>query len=86
MHIDEIYRCRDCGKEHDSYGHLHHPGPETGGFCASCGSDNVRDVPVAYATGDGKMAELMRNGQCPKCRSNMHGELVCETCGLEIVK
>lgn len=44
------------------------------------------DIPVAYATGDGSMAKLMANGQCPKCQSEMGGEMKCGICGLEIIE
>lgn len=84
--ITELYRCRQCGHDHDDYSHLHHPSPETGGFCANCGGDDLVDVTVAFAQGDGSMAELMRNGQCPKCRTDMGGDLTCGVCGLEIVQ
>jgi len=41
---------------------------------------------MTYAQGDGTMARLMANGQCPKCRCEMRGEMKCENCGLEIVQ
>lgn len=42
---EELYVCRDCGHQHESYSHLYHPNDETGGFCAACKSETV-DVMV----------------------------------------
>ena len=42
---DEIYDCRDCGNQHESYEQLHHPDEHTGGFCTHCGSEQL-DVLV----------------------------------------
>jgi len=42
---DEIYECRDCGTQHDSYNSLYHPDEHTGGFCTNCKSE-LLDVLV----------------------------------------
>ena len=83
--ITEILRCRDCGTEYEDYHQLKHYSEDSGGFCRACGSDAIIDVQLTFAQGDGSMAKLMANGQCPKCHCDMNGEMKCENCGLEIV-
>ena len=38
---DELYECKDCGKQYESYNALHHPDEHTGGYCW-CGSDDIK--------------------------------------------
>jgi len=38
---DEVYECKDCGKQYDSYNQLNHPSEDTGGFCW-CGSEDIK--------------------------------------------
>jgi len=38
---DELYECRDCGTQHESYNQLYHPDEHTGGFCRSCKSEII---------------------------------------------
>lgn len=85
MQIDEVYRCRQCGYEASGYNALKHYSDDSGGFCPACDGCDF-DVIDYSVSGDGSMARLMANGQCPKCRIAMGGELKCKACGLEIVK
>lgn len=77
---EEEMRCADCGCVDIKWEDGEHC------RCKRCGCPMTEYVPVAYATGDGSMAKLMANGQCPKCQSEMGGEMKCETCGLEIAR
>lgn len=85
MTYDEIYRCADCGYEPTHAHQLKWEDPEHC-RCPNCASPVIDDVAVAWATGDGSMAKLMANGQCPKCQCEMGGEMKCENCGLEIIQ
>ena len=80
MTYDEITRCADCGCEEFKWDDAEHC------RCKRCACPMTDDIPVAYATGDGSMAKLMANGQCPKCHSEMGGEMKCGICGLEIIE
>jgi hypothetical protein len=40
--MNEIYICKDCGNEHDSYQDLKHYSWESGGFCRACGGDRMK--------------------------------------------
>lgn len=76
---EEEMRCADCGCDKFDWEDAEHC------RCKNCACPVTEHVAVAYATGDGSMAKLMANGQCPKCRCEMAGQMKCENCGLEIV-
>lgn len=44
--MNEIYICKDCGNEHDSYQDLKHYSWESGGFCRACGGDRMKVIDL----------------------------------------
>ena len=39
--MEDIYKCMNCGGEHDGYHNLKHYSEDSGGFCRYCGGDYV---------------------------------------------